>query len=109
MQTARAKTDEVRSGAPLDNGDVDARQRELGRQHQPGRPAPGNYYRMFGHRHPPAATSARICMASSFSDWTLASGPYIVNNTQIAFRILKRLYDTASVLPQAPWRTIYLK
>ena len=54
MQTARARADEVLAGAPLDNGDVDARQRQLARQHQPRRTAPGDHHRMFGHRHPPA-------------------------------------------------------
>src|SRR5258708_4219494 len=34
MQTACARAGEVLADAPLDNGDVDARQGELGRQHQ---------------------------------------------------------------------------
>jgi len=49
----------------LDNGDVDARQRELARQHQPCRTAPGNHHRMFGHRPTPIDTSTHF--ATSFS------------------------------------------
>ena len=52
-QTACARAAEVLAGAPLDNGNVDARQRQLARQHQPGRTSSGDYHRMFGHRPPP--------------------------------------------------------
>ena len=51
VQTACARAGEVLAGAPLDNGDVDARQRQLARQHQPGRTASGDHHRMVGHRH----------------------------------------------------------
>src|SRR6186997_320246 len=37
MQTAGARAGEVLAGAPFDNGNVDARQRQLARQHQAGR------------------------------------------------------------------------
>jgi hypothetical protein len=37
MQTAGARAGELLAGAPLDNGNVDARQRQLARQHQAGR------------------------------------------------------------------------
>ena len=59
VQAARARADEVLAGAPLDNGDVDARQRQLARQHQPRRTSSGNHHRMFGHRatHPPDLAS----------------------------------------------------
>jgi hypothetical protein len=53
VQTARARTDTVRAGAPLDNGNVDARQRQLARQHQARRPASGYYDDMFSHTPPP--------------------------------------------------------
>ena len=33
--------------APLDDGDVDARQRQLARQHHPRRTSSGNHHRMF--------------------------------------------------------------
>ncbi len=52
VQTARARADEVLAGAPLDNGDVDPRQRQLARQHQPRRAAAGDHHRMFGHTPP---------------------------------------------------------
>ena len=50
MQTACARAGEVLAGAPLDNGDVDARQRQLARQHQPCRASSGDHHRMVGHR-----------------------------------------------------------
>jgi hypothetical protein len=37
MQPACARAGDVLADAPLDNGDVDARQRQLGSQHQPCR------------------------------------------------------------------------
>ena len=46
VQTARARADEVLAGAPLDNGDVDARQRQFARQHQPCRTCSGDHHRM---------------------------------------------------------------
>ena len=52
VQTARARAGEVLAGAPFDNGDVDARQRQLARQHQPGRTSSGDHHRMVGLRHP---------------------------------------------------------
>src|ERR1035438_8050838 len=44
MQTACARALEVLAGAPLDNGNVDARKRQLGRQHQPRRTASGDHH-----------------------------------------------------------------
>src|SRR5713226_45937 len=54
VETPRARSGEVLAGAPLDNRDVDPRQRQLARQHQPRRAAPGDYHRMFGHTPPPS-------------------------------------------------------
>ena len=51
VQAACARAGEVLAGAPLDDGDVDARQRQLARQHQPRRTASGDHHRMLGHRH----------------------------------------------------------
>ena len=53
VQTAGARAGEVLAGAPLDNGDVDPRQRQLARQHQPRRASSGDHHRMLGHRHAP--------------------------------------------------------
>jgi hypothetical protein len=50
VQTACTQAGEVLAGAPLDNGNVDTRQRELARQHHPRRTAPGNHHRMFGQQ-----------------------------------------------------------
>ena len=51
VQTARARAGEVLAGAPLDDGDVDPRQRQLARQHQPCRTSSGDHHRMLGHTH----------------------------------------------------------
>ena len=48
VQTTRARAGEVLAGAPLDNRNVDARQRQLARQHQPGRTSSGDHHRMLG-------------------------------------------------------------
>jgi len=45
---------DILTGAPFDDDDVDPRQRQLARQHQPGRPASCDHHRMFGHRRSPA-------------------------------------------------------
>jgi len=55
VKTACARAGQVLAGAPLDDGDVDPRQRQLARQHQPGRTSSGDQHRMLGHRHPPVA------------------------------------------------------
>ena len=49
VQTARARAGELLAGAPLDDRDVDPRQRQLARQHQPGRASSGDHHRMLGH------------------------------------------------------------
>ena len=50
VQAACARAGAVLTGAPLDDGDVDPRQRQLARQHQPRRAASGYHDRMLGHR-----------------------------------------------------------
>jgi hypothetical protein len=52
VQSACARASEVLAGAPFDDGDVDARQRQLARQHQSGRTSAGDHHRMVGLRHP---------------------------------------------------------
>jgi hypothetical protein len=51
VETTRARSDEDLAGAPLDNGDVDARQSQLAGQHQSGRPCSDDHHRMIGHCH----------------------------------------------------------
>src|SRR5438309_6351509 len=51
MQTACTRAGEVLARAALDNRDVDPRQRQLARQHQPRRAGSGYHHRMLGHRH----------------------------------------------------------
>src|SRR5438094_1953578 len=76
MQTACARTDEVLAGAPFDNADVDASQRQFAGQHQPRRAAARYHHRMVGHTPPP------ISVGSGFS---------------------RKLCGTTRVLPQTRW------
>ena len=46
VQTSRSRAIEVLIGAALDDDDVDSRQRQLRRQHQPGRSATGDHHRV---------------------------------------------------------------
>jgi len=46
VQTAGAQAVELPAGAPLDNRNVDPRQRQLARQPQPGRAPSGDHRRM---------------------------------------------------------------
>jgi hypothetical protein len=55
VQTARARAGQGLAGAPLDDGNVHARQRQLARQHQPGRASSGDHHRVLGHRLTPPA------------------------------------------------------
>jgi hypothetical protein len=76
VQTAGARAGEGLVGAPLDNGNVDARQRQLARQHQPGRTSSGDHHRMPGHRHTPVAVAVATNSA--------AREPHVDNNTHIS-------------------------
>ncbi len=79
VQTACARAGQVLGGAPLDNGNVDARQRQLARQHQPGRTSSGNHHRVLGHSGAPvgaaAASSSALLFASAIFDCCICSGP----------------------------------
>jgi hypothetical protein len=50
-QTTCARAGKVLAGTPLDNRDVDARQRQLSRQHQPRRTASSDHDCVFVHRN----------------------------------------------------------
>ena len=50
VQTAGTRAVEILVGASLDDDDVDPRQRQLGRQHQPGRATARDDHRMVGRR-----------------------------------------------------------
>jgi hypothetical protein len=66
VQAARARAGEVLAGSPLDDGDVDLRQRQLARQHQPCRTSAGDHHRMRGHSYAPAVyvdTNTNISMS----------------------------------------------
>ena len=57
----------VLAGAPLDDRHVDARQRQLARQHQPRRASPGNHHRMLVTT---AAPSLGLCSGRRFCGTT---------------------------------------
>ena len=52
MKAAGPRADEHVIGTPLDERDVDLRQRQLSRQHHPRRTASGDHHRMLGHMPP---------------------------------------------------------
>jgi hypothetical protein len=58
VQAACAQTGEVATGTPLDNAHVDARQRQLARQHQSGRARAHDHHRIVGHRGTPVISAA---------------------------------------------------
>jgi hypothetical protein len=58
VQTPGSRAVEILTGAPFDDDDVDPRQRQLARQHHPGRAASCDHHRMFGHRRFPANAAA---------------------------------------------------
>jgi hypothetical protein len=59
MEAAGARAHQVLAGAPLDNGDIDAGQRQLARQHQARRSAAGDDHRVIGHCCTPQARFGR--------------------------------------------------
>jgi plasmid stability protein len=61
VETAGSRSVELLAGAPLDDDDIDPRQRQLGRQHQPGRATTRDHNRVLGHRH--SATSRLVVLA----------------------------------------------
>ena len=64
MQTACARAGEALAGAPLDDGNVDPRHRQLARQHQPRRTSSGDHHRMLGHSLTPAGIMPPAASAS---------------------------------------------
>jgi hypothetical protein len=75
VQTACARAGEFLIDAPLDDDNVDARQRQLARQHQPCRTSAGDHHRMLGHRHTPVFLAARRQQFTHFvTPQVLASG-----------------------------------
>ena len=50
VKTPASRSVDLLIGASFDDDDVDPRQRQLARQHQPGRAASRDHHRMFGHR-----------------------------------------------------------
>jgi hypothetical protein len=58
VKTPGSRSVDILTGASFDDDDVDPCQRQLARQHQPGRAASRDHHRMFGHRRSPATGSA---------------------------------------------------
>jgi len=53
VKTPGSRSVEILTGASFDDDDIDPRQRQLARQHQPGRTASCDHHRMLGHRRSP--------------------------------------------------------
>src|SRR6185503_7871274 len=64
VQAAGARAGEVLAWAPLDDGNVDACQRQLARQHQPRRPGPTDDHGMLSHRTPAGGQALLPVMTS---------------------------------------------
>jgi hypothetical protein len=64
MEASCTQTEYILAWSPLDNGDVDVRQRQLARQHQPCRTSSGDHHRMLGHRHTPISTNGTPATAN---------------------------------------------
>jgi hypothetical protein len=77
MQSSGARAREVLADARLDDGDVDPCQRQLARQHQPGRTASGDHHRVLDHRHlrTPNPSVRALRPASMRPDPGLAASP----------------------------------
>jgi hypothetical protein len=54
VKTAGSRSVEILTCASFDDDDLDPRQRQLARQHQPRRAASCDHHRMLGHRYTPA-------------------------------------------------------
>ena len=72
-QASCARTGERLTSAALEDRHVDACQRQLARQHQPCRTAPGNHHRRLAHRRPPASRAAPNAPDCTASPTTLSA------------------------------------
>jgi hypothetical protein len=88
VQTARARAYEILARTPLNDGDIDACERQLARQHQPRWTSSSDHYGMLGHRGTPTP------------DIFSALGRQQLGIPHLS--ICKRLYGTARLLLQAP-------
>ena len=68
-----ARAVELLVRAPLDDGDVHARQRQLARQHQPRRTSPNDHHGMLGHSLLPVPQV--FCIVRQISADNSAGGP----------------------------------
>ncbi len=75
MKTECTRADQVLVGTPLDNGDVDPRQRQLTSQHQPSRASSNDHHRMFGHVAPLISAGSGLRPAILRYDPGLAASP----------------------------------
>jgi hypothetical protein len=60
VKTPGSRSVEILTGASFDDDDIDPRQRQLARQHQPGRTSPRDYHRMLGHRRSKAVAAPGV-------------------------------------------------
>jgi hypothetical protein len=80
VQPAGARAGEVLAGAPLDDGHVDPRRRQLARHHQPGRPSSGEHPRTAA----PGASSGTASPATGSTPPRDPDDPYADHTTRIS-------------------------
>ncbi len=102
VKASGSRSVEMLTGASFDDDDLDPRQRQLARQHQPGRTSTCDHHRMLGHRRSPAnaapdkdshlaqsdrapAPVARTLAANASTGSALPLDPSAEGNTRIPF------------------------
>src|SRR5437773_89215 len=84
MQTARARAGEILAGSPLDDGDIDAGQRQLARQHEPRWATARHHHRVLGHTPPPqfvgSGFSRKLCRTTRVLPWVASQSPPSANS-----------------------------
>src|SRR5262249_40434535 len=97
MKTAGSRSIEILTVASLHDDDIDARQRQLARQHQSGRTASCDHHRMLSGRHHPAAGNPpserrfrAIHLPSSQSNSSTAGGMSAQRNCCMSSEVVPR-------------------
>ena len=84
----------ILTGASFDDDDVDPRQRQLARQHQPRRTASGDHHRMLRHSHTPTGyvDNTRIRFPHSRRRWPASGDLAASTTTRSGGSVLVRRY-----------------
>src|SRR5271166_774907 len=94
VETSGPRADEDVIETPLDDRDVDLRQRQLSREHHPHRTASGDNYRMVGHRRGPLGyaekntrTSLLHLVGSGLRTVIMRHDPGLVSSPPIGYKL----------------------